>query len=320
MSLALPDLLDAVRRASGIAHKRDIQLVASSLREAWPQHPHPNGDDCAVIDAAGGFNLLAMEGFINGFVEQDPWFAGWCGVMVNLSDIAAMGGRAQAIVNALWSAQDDRAELILQGMAAASRAFQVPIVGGHTNLRSNQSQLAVAVLGHARRLLSSFAARDGLTLVAAINLQGRWHPPGLNWDAATRADPAALRQALAILPELAEAQWVTAAKDISQAGLLGTLVMLLESARLGASIDLDAIPKPDECDWQSWLCAFPSFGFLLAVEPRRVETVIARFSAAGIGAAAIGAFDDSRRLTVSRSGERDCFWDLNTTLLTGMGW
>ncbi|QTF07838.1 sll0787 family AIR synthase-like protein [Brenneria izadpanahii] len=318
MSLALSELLDSVRRASGIAHKRDIQLVADALRDAWPNR-YPNGDDCAAIDADGGFNLLAMEGFINDFVEQDPWFAGWCGVMVNLSDIAAMGGRPQAIVNALWSAQDAKAERILQGMAAASRAYQVPIVGGHANLRSNQSQLAAAVLGHARRVLSSFAVRRGLTLVAAVNLQGRWHPPGLNWDAATHADPAGLRRALAILPELAEAQRVVAAKDISQAGLLGTLVMMLESARLGASIDLEAIPKPDECDWRSWLCAFPSFGFLLAVAPQQTETVVARFRDAGIGAAAIGEFDDSRRLTVSRNGERDCFWDLNTTLLTGMG-
>lgn len=319
MNLALHELLETVRQSGGIAHKRDIQRVADALRESWPRHDRPNGDDCAVIDADGRFSLLAMEGFINEFVEQAPWFAGWCGVMVNLSDIAAMGGRPQAIVNALWSAQDEQAELILQGMVAASRAYQVPIVGGHSNLRSNQSQLAVAVLGQARRVLSSFAVKSGLTLVVAINLQGRWHPPGLNWDAATGADPAALRQALAILPELAETQQVTAAKDISQAGLLGTLVMMMESAGLGASLDLDAIPKPDECDWRSWLCAFPSFGFLLAVESRQVDAVIARFGAAGIDAAAAGRFDDSQRLTVFRGGESECFWDLNATLLTGMG-
>ncbi|KAA9000529.1 sll0787 family AIR synthase-like protein [Affinibrenneria salicis] len=315
----LQALLAAVRQSGGIAHKRDIQLVADALREAWPRHAHPNGDDCAQIDTAGGVSLLAMEGFINSFVAQDPWFAGWCGVMVNLSDIAAMGGRPQAIVNALWSARDDQAQQILQGMAAASRAYQVPIVGGHTNLRSNQSQLAVAVLGHARRVLNSFAVRPGLTLVVAINLAGRWHPPGLNWDAATDADPAALRRALAILPALAETQQAVAAKDISQAGLLGTLVMMMESARLGVSLDLNAIPRPDECDWQDWLCAFPSFGFLLAVEPQRVDAAIARFDEAGINAAAVGAFDDSRRLTVYRDGEHACFWDLNTAPLTGMG-
>ena len=50
------------------------------------------GDDCAAIPDGDGFLLFAIEGFMNEFVARDPWFAGWCGVMVNVSDIAAMGG------------------------------------------------------------------------------------------------------------------------------------------------------------------------------------------------------------------------------------
>ncbi|WP_255956375.1 AIR synthase related protein, partial [Klebsiella pneumoniae] len=44
-----------------------------------------------------------------------------------------------AVVNALWDEAQPHAAQILQGMAAASRAYQVPIVGGHTNLRSDCS-------------------------------------------------------------------------------------------------------------------------------------------------------------------------------------
>jgi selenophosphate synthetase-related protein len=51
------------------------------------------GDDAALPPSPAGFDLLAGEGFIPAFVSDDPWFAGWCGVMANLSDIAAMGGR-----------------------------------------------------------------------------------------------------------------------------------------------------------------------------------------------------------------------------------
>ncbi|WVM89251.1 AIR synthase related protein [Halopseudomonas pachastrellae] len=46
--------------------------------------------------------MLAIEGMIPRFVEQAPWFAGWSAVMANVSDIAAMGGRATAVVNAYW--------------------------------------------------------------------------------------------------------------------------------------------------------------------------------------------------------------------------
>jgi len=320
MSDTLPRLLAALRDSSGIAHKFDIQRVAHALQASWqPNNAHPNGDDCAVLDEAQGYSLLAMEGFINRFVEYDPWFAGWCGVMVNLSDIAAMGGRPQAIVNAIWSADDDKAQQLLSGMAAASRAYQVPIVGGHTNLRSEQQQLAVAVLGKANRVLSSFNARSGLALIAAIDLRGRWRQPGFNWDAATAAEPARLRQAIDILPMLADGGLAVAAKDISQAGLLGTLVMMLESGQSGADIDLHAIPKPEACHWLEWLQAFPSFGYLLAVEQQYVPSVLNAFHSCDIAAALIGQLNDSKKLYVTQHQERDCFWDLNDRPLTGMG-
>ena len=62
------------------------------------------GDDAAVLPAQSGHLLLACEGMHPGLVEEDPWFAGWSGVLVNLSDIAAMGGRPLALVNSVWSA------------------------------------------------------------------------------------------------------------------------------------------------------------------------------------------------------------------------
>ncbi|CAH6250428.1 TPA: sll0787 family AIR synthase-like protein [Escherichia coli] len=317
MSIDLQALVAQLKTSGGIQHKQDIQRVANKLREAWP-NPFPNGDDSALIPDGENFKLLAMEGFINRFVEADPWFAGWCGVMVNLSDIAAMGGRPIAVVNALWDATIPHAEQILQGMAAASHAWRVPVVGGHTNLRSAQAQLAVAILGETRHPLSSFSVRPGQTVMAAINLNGRWHPPGLNWDAATQAEPAHLRRAWALLPTLAEDTLIHAAKDISQAGLAGTLVMMLESAGIGAEIDVESIPRPDGVGFDDWLCAFPSFGFLMAVDDANIETVRQQFTACGITAAAIGRFIPERQLYLQYQAQRACYWDLETQPLTGM--
>lgn len=80
MNPSLPALIARLHAFSGIAHKRDIQQVARELRDAWP-NPSPNGDDCALIPDGSGYKLLAIEGFINRFVAEDPWFAGWCGVI-----------------------------------------------------------------------------------------------------------------------------------------------------------------------------------------------------------------------------------------------
>ncbi|MCQ4033984.1 hypothetical protein FK513_29960, partial [Klebsiella pneumoniae] len=77
--------------------------------------------------------------------------------------------------------------------------------------------------------------------------------------AATRADPAELRRALALLPELAAEGSLCAAKDISQAGLAGTLTMMLESCGLGAEVTLEQIPIsiPTLNSWRVFTSAPP---------------------------------------------------------------
>ena len=165
---------------------------------------------------------------MNEFVAGDPWFAGWCGVMVNVSDIAAMGGRPIAVVDAVWADGDGEAAPVLNGLRAASDAYRVPIVGGHTNVRNDRGQLSVAILGRAKQLLTSFDARPDDRLVAAIDLRGRYREPFSNWEAATDAPAARLRGDLEVLPALAEAGLAHAAKDISQGGLVGTAMMLAE--------------------------------------------------------------------------------------------
>src|SRR6516165_2322746 len=156
-SLAIGSLAATLRASRGLAAKHDIAAIADRLGLSGASAV-PLGDDCAAIAAGDGFLLLAIEGFMNEFVAQDPWFAGWCGLMVNISDIAAMGGRPLAVVDAVWAAGEESAGPILAGMRLASQAFEIPIVGGHTNTRSDRGQLSVAILGRAKRLLTSFDA------------------------------------------------------------------------------------------------------------------------------------------------------------------
>jgi AIR synthase-related protein len=272
----------------------------------------PNGDDCAALpDGAGGFQLLAIEGLTPDFVQALPWFAGYSAVMVNLSDVAAMGGRPVAVVDALWSANEGQAAELLAGMRAACERYGVPLVGGHTNLRSAGAQLAVAVLGHARRLISSFDARPGDRLLMAVDLRGHWHDPYPFWDASTEAPPARLREDLALLPALAEDGLCDAGKDVSMAGVLGTALMLLECSGVGARIALERLPCPAGVPpWHvggeaaqavqlRWLNAFPSFGYLLSVRPAHAEAVARQFTECGIACADIGEVTTGHRLVLS---------------------
>jgi len=307
--MTMSDLAAALRESRGFAHKRDIGDAVGALGA----QAVGTGDDTAAIPDGDGWLLFAIEGFVADFVATMPWFAGWCGVMVNVSDIAAMGGRPVAVVDAVWSRGAEGSAQVMAGMAAASERYGVPVVGGHSNHRADQAQLAVAIVGRAKRLLTSFDARPGQRLVMAIDLRGAYQEPHPYWNAATDAPGERLRGDLEVLPALAESGLCGAAKDISMAGAVGTALMLLECSRVGAVIDVDAIPRPPGVPLGRWLLSFPSYGFVLAVDATNTDEVLARFAARGIAAAVVGAVDDSRRVRLRRGGDVAELWNLDTT-------
>lgn len=306
-----------LRESKGLAGKADIAAVVSALGISTDD-AIAVGDDCAAIPDHDGYLLFAIEGFQNEFVAADPWFAGWCGVMVNISDVASMGGRPLAVVNAVWSAGDEGAGPVLAGMREASRAFGIPVVGGHTNLRTDRGQLAVAIIGRAKRLLTSFDARPGDRLIAAIDLRGRYREPLSNWEAATDAPVDRLRGDLELLPAIAEAGLAIAGKDISQGGVVGTAAMLAESSGVAINIDLATIPKPQSVSLERWLMTFPSFGYLLTARPDKAGEILAMFAARDIAAAEIGEITPGSSVSIRHGGSNETVWDFKRQPLLGV--
>ncbi|MGL6079732.1 sll0787 family AIR synthase-like protein [Methyloversatilis discipulorum] len=318
LAMSLAELTDALRGSPGFAHKRDISDVMTVLGRALPggvadmAQAVAVGDDCAAIpDPSGeGWLLFAIEGLVEEFVARMPWFAGYCGLMVNVSDICAMGGRPIAVVDALWSDGADSSEPVLDGLAAASARYGVPIVGGHSNHRAARGQLAVAVLGRARKLITSFDAQPDDDLILAVDLRGAFEEPYPYWNASTRAPAERLRGDIEILPRLAEDGLCDAGKDVSMAGAVGSALMLLECSGVGAQIDLDTVPRPEGVPLLRWLLSFPSFGYVLSVRPQQRLRVLERFAARGIAAARIGRVTAAPEVWLTQRGERALLWNV----------
>lgn len=317
-------LVNALRRTSGLLAKGDIRFAAATFRH----QPFPQlglaamlGDDAAVLPAQAGQLLLACEGMHPDLVEEDPWFAGWSGVLVNLSDIAAMGGRPLALVNSVWSGDAEAMISLLEGMRFACDRFGVPMVGGHSNQQSSYQALSVAVLGVADGpILSARAASPGDELWLLVNKAGRFYRHYPFWDAATHAKPERLRAQLALLPSLAAAHLVHAAKDISMGGISGTAVMFAEACGHQLILDLDAVERPDDIDDEDWLTCFPSFGYLLAVDPMRTSALKRMVSNdPTLICCPIGHFAEGDcGVLMRQSGEMHHFWD-GSDALTGFG-
>jgi uncharacterized protein len=275
------------------------------------------GDDAAAIPDRDGYLLVAGEAIWPPLVESDPHGAGVAAVVANVNDVAAMGGRPVAIVDALV-APEPAARQALEGLRDAAALYGVPVVGGHLTARNGPPSLSAFVLGRARALLPATAVSPGQALLVAACLQGELRTDPLVFTS-IRARGADLRGDLEVLPRLAETGAAVAAKDVSMAGLLGSLAMLLEPTRTGAAIDIARIPIPDLVSLPDWLSAFPNYAFLLTSALDRAEEVRLPFLDRGLPCEVVGEVEDTGMLRIGLDGDQADLIDLRKESVTGLG-
>jgi selenophosphate synthetase-related protein len=121
-----------------------------------------------------------------------------------------------------------------------------------------------------------------------------------------------------VLAEVARSGACVAAKDVSMAGLVGSLAMLLEWGRLGVRLDLDVLPRPTGVPMAQWLTCFPAYAFLLCSPEGRGEECMAAFHARGLEAAVVGSIDDSGLLCLTSGEQLATVLDLTVTPVTGL--
>jgi uncharacterized protein len=322
---SLGSVKKAVREYEGVTRKHAIGEMTKALRLDSPDVIASFGEDAAVIRHGDEALLLAADGIWSRLMEADPEWAGYCSVLVNIHDIAAMGGRPIALVDVLSLANEGIRDRVTAGMLAACEQFNVPIVGGHLHPDTPYSVIDVAILGTARldSVIYSHTAETGDVVIAAIDLEGRVHPScALNWDSVTMKSPARVRAQIRVLQEIGEAHLVTAGKDISNPGVIGTLGMLLEMSEKGALIELDAIPRPDlkahGIDFEHWVRMYPGMGFVLTAKKGHVGEIVRRFASVGMTARAIGHLNGDRNLCIVHGGEQASVFDLKKESVMGI--
>jgi putative N-acetyltransferase (TIGR04045 family) len=222
------------------------------------------GDDAAPVPRSE--LVAACDAIIPSMVEREPEWAGWCSILVNLNDLAAMGATPVGVLDSLGARDASFASRVIAGLRQACAAYGVQVLGGHTQLGVPAS-LSVTALGHAGSPIPGGGGRPGHTVRLTADLGGRWRAGhvGSQWDSTTYREPAELRTMLASVAKARPA----AAKDVSMAGIAGTLGMLAEASGCGAVLDVAAVPRPRAVSMGDWLTCFPGFAMLSTDPPGR---------------------------------------------------
>ncbi|HWQ20260.1 MAG TPA: methanogenesis marker 2 protein [Methanotrichaceae archaeon] len=315
----LESLAQELRGFVGITRKKQIGDLISHFPAVSKAIIADFGEDAAVVDDGFDVILFAADGIWSRLMEADPEWAGYCAVLVNVHDIAAMGGWPLAMVDVLSVSSPEIAESVLRGMRKGIELFKVPIIGGHLHPDTPYSALDVAIIGKARKdsVILSSTARPGDAIVAAADLNGVLKYE-INFDSTSFKDSDTLLRQLGSMRELAEAGLVKAGKDISNPGMLGTLGMLLETSKAGGVVDLDTIPVPEGMKLQSWLKVYPGMGFVVTCKPESVLQVIDIFESRGLTAARIGDVVEDRRLVMRSGQDQAVLFDFTKDCVTGI--
>jgi putative methanogenesis marker protein 2 len=312
----LKNLARDIQGFEGVLRKKGIGSVSRELGMELPPD-----DDAAVIGLGEKTLLFACDSINERLIEADPYFAGYSAVLVNVNDIAAMGGKPKALVDALSAKNETVASEIARGVGSASRKFGVPVVGGHFNPNSSCNGIEVSILGEAEdgKIIKGSTAESGEVIIAAIDMDGALQPNyPLAWDCTTNKSPETVQKNLGILRTLANWGLVKSCRDISNPGLLGTLGMLLEASGVGGTVEIEKVPIPKGVEISHWLKTYPGFGFVLTVEEPKAGEVTNLFEKHGISATMIGSVDNTKKLLISWKQKRELVFDFERQSITGV--
>jgi thiamine-monophosphate kinase len=209
------------------------------------------GDDASVVRRGSSFQLISTDLLVEGihFRLRDASLADLAekALAVNVSDIAAMGGRAQYFYLGLgFPASLSPADLrrFFSGLSRASRRWNVELAGGDYS-RSARLLIAVTIVGESSRPLRRSGARPGDWIGITGTTGGS--ALGLKLLLAGETRSPYIRRHLHPEPRCRQGLLLSAHAhamiDISD-GLLLDLSRLLRASGVGAAIDYEAIPVP----------------------------------------------------------------------------
>ena len=268
------------------------------------------GDDCALFATSPGMQLavssdMLVEGrhFLPTVV---PERLGHKALAVNLSDLAACGARPIAFTLALAMPRVDEPFLagFARGLLALADAHGCELIGGDTT--QGPLNLCITVFGElpAGQALLRSGARPGDDLYVSGTLgdaraalevfRGNLVVDGAAFESLRRAmeqptPRVALAQALRGI--------ATSAIDVSD-GLLGDLGHVLRRSQVGATLEVDALPRsavlgglPTALQREYTLAGGDDYELVFSAPPERAEAVTAAARAAGVDVTRIGRIE-----------------------------
>ncbi|MFQ5921289.1 MAG: AIR synthase-related protein [Anaerolineales bacterium] len=285
------------------------------------------GEDAAVLDFGDRY-LVTKTNPITFPTDEIGWYL----VNVCVNNMVVRGVRPRWMLNCILLPEgkttSEMVEGIFRQIHEASRAVDVMVVGGHTEVTHNLDRPIVVghLIGDAPRdaLVATGGARvgDAVLVTKAVGIEGTsiiarelqdgLIKKGISENLILRAQQFLYDPGIGVYHEAlaaAETGWVNCMTDATEGGLATALHELAEAGEVGVRIEAEKIPVVPETREICQAYGLDPIGLIasgmliLTAGPARVDGLRQRLGALGVACAPIGVVtpSDEGRLLVNQS-------------------
>ncbi len=247
------------------------------------------GDDCAVLPM-GDEALVFTSDMLNEGVhfltdKSSAYQIGYKSLMVNISDVAAMGATPVATLLSLALPQANFGEWsvdFMKGYHAASKKYGVKLIGGDTT--KSQSGVCVNVTAIGRAPLNNIKRRSAAKVGDVIMVTGKLGASAAGLRDVLSGKLTTRNAKIHLMPEarVEEGKWlgeqpeVHAMMDISD-GIASDLEHIIAASKKGAIIYEDLLPQAKGADFDDALSGGEDYELLFTVDKRSADELARRF-------------------------------------------
>ena len=299
-----------IRTNLNIIEKTEINPFVQNINENSYKSPRIfsdiGQDSAAVTNNNDMLTLITTDRIKTSYIENFPFGAGFSSILVGVDDIYACGGKPLAVSIIISFKDQNLGQKMIDGICKGSKLFQVPIVRGHTNLKEF-NELSSTLIGEIKRdeYISATNAQDKDEIILAVDFSGKVGKASkLHWDTVTFKSSEDVLNKRKSMNEIAKLKIVTSAKDISNGGIFGTVLQLINYSKVGADINIEKIVIPPiliekTYNLETYIQMYLTTSYILTAPEKTSKDVVKIFNDHDMSAAVIGKIRSETELNIT---------------------
>ncbi len=310
----LKKIAESIRNNQNIIEKKEINPIVQYIdKNSFKSSKifSDIGEDAAAVKDNQKLILITTDRIRTEFIENFPYGAGFSSILVSVDDIYACGGIPLAASIVISVIDPMICNELLQGICEGSKKFQVPIIRGHTNIKSKCYELSSTMIGEIKKedYISAGNAQVTDNVILAVDFDGKVGKASkLYYDTTMFNSSEVILKKRKAMNIIAEKHLVNASKDVSNGGIFGTLLQMIKYSKVGADININKIiipPKLVELNYkiETYLKMYLTTSYILTASENNCSKVIEIFNESGLDAQIIGKIIKEKNLLRINDGK-----------------